>query len=341
MSPLATSAVSTADGPGSTVTGRPASSAASISRAPGSLTPGRPASETSANRSPRLEPGQQRRCARRLVVAVVALEPRLDPVPLEQAARVARVLAEDELGLGELAQHAQGHVLEVADRRRADRERHRLARPSASNPSRPAPIRPPRSRARRARSAPRARRAPPSRGGRSRVAEGAMNSNAAIPKPPPTITSSGANVFTHEPIAAPSRCPIPESASSAADSPAARRGAPRSRPRPRASRRRGRRRSRTRPPRRGRGRCSFPGRGPVGDDDDMAELGDPAVERAPEDEAAADTGAEREHDRSSTPRPAPSFHSASAATLPSFSTTAGRPKRSWTGRRARRPGAGC
>ena len=48
----ATSAVSTADGPGSTVTGTPASTAARTSRAPGSDTPGRPASETSAIRSP-------------------------------------------------------------------------------------------------------------------------------------------------------------------------------------------------------------------------------------------------------------------------------------------------
>src|SRR5438876_1902870 len=52
MRPLATSAVSTADGPGSTVTWTPASSAAPISRAPGSLIPGSPASETSAYDSP-------------------------------------------------------------------------------------------------------------------------------------------------------------------------------------------------------------------------------------------------------------------------------------------------
>src|SRR5207253_2707750 len=52
MRPLATSAVSTADGPGSTVTWTPASSAAPINRAPGSLIPGSPASETSAYDSP-------------------------------------------------------------------------------------------------------------------------------------------------------------------------------------------------------------------------------------------------------------------------------------------------
>src|SRR6187397_2264868 len=46
--PLATSAVSTADAPGRTVTGTPASSAAATSLAPGSLIPGTPASLTSA-----------------------------------------------------------------------------------------------------------------------------------------------------------------------------------------------------------------------------------------------------------------------------------------------------
>ena len=50
--PLATSAVSTADAPGSTVTGTRASSAARTRRAPGSETSGIPASVTSAMRSP-------------------------------------------------------------------------------------------------------------------------------------------------------------------------------------------------------------------------------------------------------------------------------------------------
>ena len=55
---------------------------------------------------------------------VVALEPRLDPVPLEQDAGAPRVLAEDEIGLAELAQDAERDILEVPDRRRADGERH-------------------------------------------------------------------------------------------------------------------------------------------------------------------------------------------------------------------------
>ena len=48
----------------------------------------------------------------------------VDAVPLEQAARVPRVLAEDDVGGAQLREHAQRHVLEVADRRGADDERH-------------------------------------------------------------------------------------------------------------------------------------------------------------------------------------------------------------------------
>ena len=50
--PLATSAASTADGPGTGTTSKPASSAAATSRSPGSETSGVPASETSAIDSP-------------------------------------------------------------------------------------------------------------------------------------------------------------------------------------------------------------------------------------------------------------------------------------------------
>ena len=102
-SPLATSAVSTADGPGSTVDAKPASSAAAINRAPGSLTPGRPASETSATRSPRIEPSDDLGHARRLVVAVELEKLAPDPVTVEQDARAPRVLAEHEVRLAQLA----------------------------------------------------------------------------------------------------------------------------------------------------------------------------------------------------------------------------------------------
>ena len=71
-----------------------------------------------------VEPRQQLVDPLRLVMAVVADELGLDPVTVEECARPARVLAEDEVGLAELAQDPQRDVLEVADRRRADDERH-------------------------------------------------------------------------------------------------------------------------------------------------------------------------------------------------------------------------
>jgi hypothetical protein len=57
-------------------------------------------------------------------VLVVALEPRVDFVALEQDPRSPGVLAEHEVGLAKLAHNAKRDVLEVADRRRADGERH-------------------------------------------------------------------------------------------------------------------------------------------------------------------------------------------------------------------------
>ena len=96
--PLVTSAVSTAEGPGSTDTSTPAARAARTRRAPGSEIAGRPASETRAIRSPLCEAGQELGDTRRLVVLVVGEESSLDPVALEQAARMPRVLGEDEVG---------------------------------------------------------------------------------------------------------------------------------------------------------------------------------------------------------------------------------------------------
>ena len=75
-------------------------------------------------RSPAFEPRQQLRRPRRLVVLVVRQQPRIDAVPLEQAARVPRVLAQDDVGRAQLREHAQRDVLEIPDRRRADDERH-------------------------------------------------------------------------------------------------------------------------------------------------------------------------------------------------------------------------
>ena len=75
-----------------------ASSAARTSRAPGSDTPGRPASETSATRSPASSRGRSWavRCAS--LCSWYERSLRLDPVPLEQEARVSRVLAEHDVG---------------------------------------------------------------------------------------------------------------------------------------------------------------------------------------------------------------------------------------------------
>ena len=72
----------------------------------------------------RLEARNQLGDPGRLVVLVVGEQPRLDPVPLEQAAGVTRVLGEHHVGVAKLGQHAQGDVVEIPDRRRADGEGH-------------------------------------------------------------------------------------------------------------------------------------------------------------------------------------------------------------------------
>ena len=143
--PLATSAVSTADGPGSTVTGICASSAARTRRAPGIGDERHPRIRDERDALSRLEPRQELRDARRFVVLVVGEQRRGDLVPLEQAARMARVLREHDVGGAELVEDAQRDVVEIADRRRADRERHvralrtRPARRRSARPRRRAP----------------------------------------------------------------------------------------------------------------------------------------------------------------------------------------------------------
>ena len=101
-----------------------------------------PASETSAIRSPACEPRQQlrRRAPPRCARGRRGAAPR-SRAAASSAARVARVLAEDDVGRAQLGEHAQRDVVEVADRRRADGERHQLAS-SASNPTNAAPISP-------------------------------------------------------------------------------------------------------------------------------------------------------------------------------------------------------
>src|SRR6202022_2504292 len=110
-----------------------------------------------------------------------------DAVAVEQHARAPGVLAGDDVGLAQRREHAQGHVLEVADRRRADDQAagdHRSESPSkasaaaplipASTPNRAATIR---TSSREGRSA---RRATTSRAGPS------SSSPAAITPPPMT-----------------------------------------------------------------------------------------------------------------------------------------------------------
>ena len=98
---------------------------------------------------------------------------------------------------------------------------------------------------------------------------------------------------------------------------------------PAARARRGRPRCRRRTPPGGRGPCRCPGTAGRPADDDVPELRPAAVRGRPSRTMPPPTPVPSVSiTRSSRARPAPSCHSASAATFPSFSTTAGRPKRS-------------
>ena len=119
--PLTAIAVSTAEGPGSTVTGTPAARAAATRRI---ADRGHAGIADQRDALARLKPRQHLGGSLGLVVLVVAQQTRFDAVPLEEPPRMTRVLAEDELGLAELAEHAQRDVLEIPDRRGADREGH-------------------------------------------------------------------------------------------------------------------------------------------------------------------------------------------------------------------------
>src|SRR5581483_935 len=167
---------------------------------------------------PGLQPGQHLRRALRLVVLVIARQRRRNPVPLQEDARPPRVLAEDEVGLAELAEDAQRDVLEVADRRRADRQRHQAELSSASKATIAAPIIPA--------SVPSCARViryesrietSTSRSDTS-LAGPKMKSPAAA-NPPPTTIASGLKTLTRLAIPEPSFSPTPLSSSSACASP--------------------------------------------------------------------------------------------------------------------------
>ena len=176
------SAASAADGPGSTSTASPAATHAWTSTNPGSETSGVPASETSATTVPSRILRHQLPGALALVVLVVADQLTADAVAVEQHARAPGVLAGHDVGLAQRGQHAQGDVLEVADRRRADDQPPRAhARASGPGRRRRAPPRrssPPRRRTRPARS----RRCPARAAGRGAASRPGPRT-AAAPRP--------------------------------------------------------------------------------------------------------------------------------------------------------------
>src|SRR5712692_7050432 len=102
------------------------------------------------------------------------------------------VLAEHDPGGPQLLQHTQRDVLEIPDRRRADRERHYSR---ASQATKPAPISPAAEASSAGTISTRLRpgssdsRVATSRAGSSRYCQ------AAAPKPPPITTRSGLNRF--------------------------------------------------------------------------------------------------------------------------------------------------
>ena len=84
--------------------------------APGSETTGVPASDTSATESPRVQPGDERRRSRSLVVFVQARRRRRDRVVLEEPRGPAGVFCGDERHFPQHAKRPERDVLQVADR---------------------------------------------------------------------------------------------------------------------------------------------------------------------------------------------------------------------------------
>ncbi len=213
-SPLATSAVSTAEGPGSTVTGTPAANAARTSSAPGSEIPGIPASETRATLSPASSLGISSATRRASLCSCEETSRRGNAVAVEEDSRVAGVLGEHDVRGTKLIEDAERHVAErfpigvaqttsgigATPRRAPRRRRGRLRSGPPRAPSSAMPSR--------ARSAPgsRASLITTSRAGPSSW------SPAATPKPPPISTTSGPNRLMSEATAMPRCLPICASA---------------------------------------------------------------------------------------------------------------------------------
>ena len=223
--------------------------------------------------------------------------------------------------VAQLVQYPQRDVVEVSDRRRADRERHYAGPPRTRRaPRRSGPPSAPSS-ARGSRLSPPGASASRRTAGR---AAGSRRSKAATPNPPPITTSCGfedvderadrhAEVvadLAERAVALASLQVVRRCASGAEHAPrepvdrdagAVRLDVPAPGARAVARRRR---------PRRSRCGRARPSRGRA----------------AAVDDAAADAGAEREHHEVSTPRPAPSRNSAYAAPLASFSSADGQPE---------------
>ena len=117
---LATSAASAAEGPGNTSTARPAATHARTSTKPGSRDERHPGVGDERDNAAGAHALDQLGGPLGLVVLVVADELGVDAVAIEQDPGATRVLAGDDIGFAQGRENAEGDVLEVADRGRAD-----------------------------------------------------------------------------------------------------------------------------------------------------------------------------------------------------------------------------
>ncbi len=121
-SPEATSAVVTALGPGSTSTGSTRGQALAHEREAGIGHERRAGIGDERDELPPRMRATSSPARAPFVVLVQADKRCRDAVALQQHVCVARVLARDRVGAAQRVEHAQRHVLQVADRRRADEQ---------------------------------------------------------------------------------------------------------------------------------------------------------------------------------------------------------------------------